>query len=304
MQSQSHDSRKLLNLIYYSDVVVDVPNASYYVILCECLRFSSKSKMPQQSRASSIIIMADALFEGDVLLLPQGIMGIVRSFHQNHRQISCAVELKGRSTETHGSTRPNTMEIRLNKNHQKHRTETISFRKLSGEDLFDKLSIVHDIINQDQIHSNYFKRLQYQTDALEMKLKHKEIEYLDLCDRIKDSKKYLLLQQSIWTLTHPKNIDKTSSPVLFLTFPTFTNSLELLENLSNRFFHLNTDDVKHGVEYQWQIQIKVVSLIQQWMRSYWIEDFLYDEEVLNALDEFSQRILEIYGDDQRYVTLR
>eukprot|EP01084_Bolivina_argentea_P068050 123837_1 len=192
--------------------------------------------------------MADVLYRGDVLLMKNGDIGVIRNMHQTKKYNTCIVEMKGKPNETNGkmqskNTKNNTtMKIKLHKKTQKPKNKKHNFKRLSSEQLFDKLSAVHEIINEDHIHQNKLSQLQRKYDILKQNLQQKELEIYDLKDKVKTCKKYLLLQQSIYTITHPKNIDKTSTPVLLLTYPTFTNCIQLFENLSNRFFNLNRDE--------------------------------------------------------------
>ena len=254
--------------------------------------------------------MTEIMCRGDVLLMKTGEVGIVRNMYQSKKYNTCVVEIKGSPQQLRGeidgdkSNRkksingnqciriklPKTSKPQINTNKHKNTVKpnpNTDFKKLSGEQLFDKLFALHEIVNEDHIHTNKLQKLQTDHKILKNKIKAKELALHDLRDEIQQKKKYLLLQQSVWTITHPKNIDKTSTPVLLLTYPTFTNGYELFENLCVRFFNLNRDDYQQRLnEMQWEIQIKVISLLQQWIRIYWMEDFYFNADLVQGIFAF------------------
>ena len=51
------------------------------------------------------------------------------------------------------------------------------------------------------------------------------------------------------------------------------------------------------IESLWEVQVKVVSFLQQWMRTYWAEDWTEQEEMLEIVEQFANRIETCYKSD-------
>lgn len=51
------------------------------------------------------------------------------------------------------------------------------------------------------------------------------------------------------------------------------------------------------IESLWEVQAKVVSFLQQWMRTYWAEDWDGQEAMLEIVEQFSTKIEECYTSD-------
>merc|ERR1712228_843503 len=103
----------------------------------------------------------------------------------------------------------------------------------------------------------------------------------------------LQLKDVIFSITNPQNMGKDAikiRDVLLLTHPIFVeDSCDILSLLEQRF--LKQDDAT-GDELQWQIQSKVVSFLQHWIRHYYYQDFELseDDEINIMMDEFIKKM--------------
>jgi len=53
----------------------------------------------------------------------------------------------------------------------------------------------------------------------------------------------------------------------------------------------------HRIESLWEVQVKVISFLQQWMRTYWEEDWDLNDKLLDIVDQFCVKIENCYKSD-------
>ena len=123
--------------------------------------------------------------KGDVLLMKNGDVGIVRNTYPSKKYNTCIVELKGKPQEliekvenaprrSRGRRRQKsingnqTVRIKVSKpsndhnltnGHKNRPKPNVDFKKLSSEQLFDKLFLLHEVISEDHVHKNKLNRL-------------------------------------------------------------------------------------------------------------------------------------------------
>ena len=138
-----------------------------------------------------------------------------------------------------------------------------------------------------------------------------------------------ILSDIIWSVTHKDNTDKDARNIILLCFPTFSDEYKLIKCLIDRFFepdskqrersnlsressvsfsgslddepsssfNFNLDQNINHIESLWETQVKVISFMQQWMRSYWAEDWDENSDLLDIVDKFSNQITICYKND-------
>ena len=111
-----------------------------------------------------------------------------------------------------------------------------------------------------------------------------------------ESHDYIQLYGIITSITeNNKTINTTDSTTirnaLLLLYPLFTDSYNIMKALKERFFEVSNSDI---VTYAWPTHVKVINIIQQWMREYWIEDFENNSYLINEMQLFLNNIQTFY----------
>eukprot|EP01084_Bolivina_argentea_P038217 70667_1 len=96
------------------------------------------------------------------------------------------------------------------------------------------------------------------------------------------------LRELIWSVTHHKNTEGTNvRNVLLLCHPVFLDTpKEILNLLQIRFLERNLENNGHE---HWEIQYRVTSFLQHWMRKYYYQDFHLNPYMEVLIDEFLEK---------------
>eukprot|EP01083_Nonionella_stella_P168129 566819_1 len=93
------------------------------------------------------------------------------------------------------------------------------------------------------------------------------------------------LKELIWSVTHHQNTDHAKvRDVLLLCHPVFTLPKEIISLLKKRFLERQVEIPYHE---HCEIQYRVTSFIQHWMRKYYYQDFYLNPSVEQLMEEFT-----------------
>eukprot|EP01084_Bolivina_argentea_P275738 470319_1 len=144
------------------------------------------------------------------------------------------------------------------------------------------------------------------------------------------------LSDIVWSVTHKMNTDTAARAIILLCFPMFSDEYKLIKCLIERFFEpewsgqvtsktgTSTAEVSMSIsdsdysetasllakfdfqthaasmlriESCWEVQVKVISFLQQWMRTYWGEDWDENDKLLEIVGQFCAKIENCYRND-------
>eukprot|EP01083_Nonionella_stella_P177391 623331_1 len=107
----------------------------------------------------------------------------------------------------------------------------------------------------------------------------------------------MTLQQIIIWGTHENIRDNDTIDALTLMHKRFTKSITLLRALKQRFFlqppMTITDDVALGkwrINVLKRVQLRTIKALRDWMKGYWVDDFAFDCEMQEELNDWFQQM--------------